>query len=113
APRGRGSLELCPRDGAVRGACRRRRGHLGLGGLAERLDLARGALERNLTGERHERREVGKRHVAERLEQLLIAPAALARLLVEVHRHLSTVLEQLLEITEQALLLFVPRSEAP
>src|SRR4051794_1145362 len=79
------------------------------GGLAERLDLARRALERDLAGQRDQRREVRERHVPERLEELLVRPAVLTRLLVEVDRHLPAVLEQLLEVAQQGLLLLVTR----
>src|SRR5215213_8016622 len=68
--------------GAV-GDCRRRF-HSASGGLLEGLDLSGGALQRYVARQGHQSREVGHRHMAERLEDLLVAPALLARLLVEV-----------------------------
>src|SRR6185436_13371241 len=69
----------------------RRLGHAPLRGFAERLYLSSVPLERDLPGEGDESREVRQRDVRERLQDLLVGPALLARLLVQVNRHAALV----------------------
>ena len=48
-----------------------------------------------------------ERHVGDRLEQLLVAPAGLARLLVQVHRGVPALLEQRAQVAQQRRLALV------
>src|SRR6185436_10997684 len=74
---------------------------------------ARGALERDLTGKRYKGREIGERHMPERLEDLLVGPAVLPGLLVEVDRDLAAVVEHRLEVAQQRGLALVAGGEPP
>src|SRR5205823_11551591 len=81
-----------------------------LRGLKEPAFLPR-PVARDVAGPGHERREEAERDVRDGLEDLLIAPARLARLLVEVHRGRAVDLDQRLDIAQQHRFALVARVE--
>src|SRR3954452_11339130 len=60
-----------------------------------------------LAGDVHHRREGLERRGGDRLQDLLVAPAGLARLLVEVHRRLGLALDEGLEVAQERRLALV------
>src|SRR4051812_15155865 len=73
--------------------------------------LLDGPVDGDVTGHVDHRREALERGVADRLQDLLVAPAGLARLLVEVHRGAAALLEELLDVAQQRRLSLVARVE--
>src|SRR5690349_22138048 len=60
-----------------------------------------GAVDRNLAGHVDHRGEGLHRRAGDRLEDLLVAPARLARLLVEMHRRARLALDERLEVAQE------------
>src|SRR5215213_2935244 len=92
-------------DIVVRATAGRRLGRLGQPGVLGRT------VGRYVSGARDQVSEGGERHVRDRLEDLLVLPAGLARLLLEVQLRRPVRLEQGLHEAEQDGLLLVVRVE--
>src|SRR5438270_10884344 len=82
-------------------------------GRAERggAGLLDGAVYRHVSGDVDRRRKGLEAHVGQRLEDLLVGPAGLARLLVEVERGPALLLDDGLQVAQQRRLTLVARVE--